>query len=279
MKKSPLSTPSGSMGKERYNRRSYDHKSTTGYNFDKSDNFQCLSPNSRRQMHCGNDFIPLNVSTPVLEHKRFSNNWHGSGGNRNYRNSGSGGFNHYRNNYHATPKSNFNNSYSPYKHSGKQFYGQKKGYHKDAQKYVNISNYIDMKSFLEDPWAELVKKLNRSEGANEEKSLKHEQLLPVQSVCVNSETDFEDKSVIDEDFCFSQESKNDSPMNVLGLDDADVSSISRTESSIDLKLDNVRFSQESKDKSICSDTTCEDILEENSVHHACDSQTNSIEVM
>lgn len=125
MKKSPLSTPSSSRGKQCYNWKLCDHKSRTGYTYGNDDSYQCVS-SIGVQMRTGNDFIPLNVSTPVSEKKRHSGNWYGSGGGRNHRNSGSGGFNQYRNNYHATSKSNYNNSYSPYKHSGKQFHGQKK---------------------------------------------------------------------------------------------------------------------------------------------------------
>lgn len=125
MKKSPLSTPCSSKGKQGYSWKSHDHKNRTGYNYVKSDSYKCILPNGN-QTHSGNDFIPLGISTPLSEHKRPCGNWHGSGGSRSHRNSGSGGCNHYRNNYHATPKSNFNNSYSPYKHSGKQLHGQKK---------------------------------------------------------------------------------------------------------------------------------------------------------
>lgn len=125
MKKSPLSTPSGSKGKKSYNWKSHEHKNRTGYSYVKSDSYQCTSPNGG-QRQSGNDFIPLNISTPMPEqNRRHSSNWHGSGG-RNHRNSGSGGFNHYRNNYHASPKSNFNNLYSPYKLLSKQFYNHKK---------------------------------------------------------------------------------------------------------------------------------------------------------
>lgn len=124
MKKSPLSMPCGSNGNQNCNRKSYDHKNRTGYNYVKSDSYQC-TPLNATKTQLANDFIPLNISTPLPERKRFSGNWHGTGG-RNHRNSGSGGFNHYRNNYHTSPKANFNNSYSPYKHTGKQYYGQKK---------------------------------------------------------------------------------------------------------------------------------------------------------
>lgn len=117
MRKSPLSTPSGSKEKQSYNWKSNGYKNRTGYSYRKSDSYQCTSSNGG-QRYSGNDFIPLNNSIPIPEYKKFNNN-HG--------NSGSGGFNHYRNNYHSISKLNFNNSYSPYKHSGKQlFYGQKK---------------------------------------------------------------------------------------------------------------------------------------------------------
>lgn len=160
MRKSPLNTASGSKGRHGNNWKSHDHKNRLGYAYVPSDNYQCTSPSNGGQMRSGTDFIPLNISTPLPEQKRH--NWYGSGGRNNNRNSGSGGFNHYRNNYHSSPKANFNNSYSPYKLSGKPFYGQKKVYQKDARKQVDISNYVDVKSFLEDPWADLVEKLNRS---------------------------------------------------------------------------------------------------------------------
>ncbi|XP_034171185.1 uncharacterized protein LOC117600209 [Osmia lignaria lignaria] len=235
MKKSPLSMPSSSKPKQNYNWKVHDRKNRTGYNYIKSDNYQCTSPNQ----NSGNDFIPLNASSPLPER-----NWRGSRG-RNHRNSGSGGFNHYRNNYHSTPKSNFNNLYSPYKHSGKQFYGQKKGYQKDARKQVDISNYIDRTSFLEDPWAELMKKLNDSKEVNDsEMSPTFEPLLSSESIYIDSK-------------------------NELGLDDTDVSSVSRTESSIDINLENVTFGQELVNKSNGSnnDSVCED-FQENGVHSA-----------
>lgn len=280
MKKSPLSTPCSSKGKQGYSWKSHDHKNRTGYNYVKSDSYKCILPNGN-QTHSGNDFIPLGISTPLSEHKRPCGNWHGSGGSRSHRNSGSGGCNHYRNNYHATPKSNFNNSYSPYKHSGKQLYGQKKGYQKDARKQIDISRYIDMKSFLEDPWAELIKKLNKSEETNRGKLPKIEQSLSSRIMYINSQTDSESKSVTNmDDSCSNQESRNESSIDLtLGLDDTDISNTSRTESSINSKLDNVRFSQESKNESICSnnDSACNDSYEESNNHHFCGSETGVIQ--
>ncbi|XP_076755235.1 uncharacterized protein LOC143426014 [Xylocopa sonorina] len=274
MRKSPLSTPSGSKGRQNYNWKLHDHKNRTGYSYVKSDGYQCTSPNGG-QTQSGNDFIPLNISTPLPEHKRHSGNWHGSGGS--HRNSGSGGFNHYRNNYHATPKSNYNNSYSPYKLSGKQFYGQKKGYQRDTRKHVDISNYVDMKSFLEDPWAELVEKLNKSKEMNGDEPSKIESS---QLIYIDPKSNSNSKTIANVNSYFSSESRNDSSVDVtLGLDDTDISDMSRTESSIDLKLDNVRFSQVSKNDSFCSnnDSISEDINDEHNIHNICSSNKNMIQ--
>ncbi|XP_017875898.1 uncharacterized protein LOC108622497 [Ceratina calcarata] len=254
MKKSPLSTPSGSKIRQNYSWKSRDYKNRTGYHYanNKSDSYQYSASNGSQACQSGNDFIPLSISSPLPEQKRLNDSWHNSGGG--YRNSsGSGAFNHYRNSYHSTPKSNFNNSYSPYKLSGKQFYGQKKGYHKDPRKQVNISNYIDMRSFLEDPWAELTEKLNKSKETDEDESL---------------EIDSKALSNLDSS-CLSPESKLESSIDVtLGLDDTDISDISRTESSIDLKLDSVKVSQESKDDS-SSSVNSEDANNETNVSDIC----------
>lgn len=279
MKKSPLSTPSGSKGKKSYNWKSHDHKNRTGYSYVKNDSYQCTSPNGG-QRQSGNDFIPLNISTPMPEQiRRHSSNWHGSGG-RNHRNLGNSGFNHYRN-YHASPKSNFNNSYSPYKLLNKQFYNHKKGYQKDSRKQIDISCYLDMKSFLEDPWAELTKKLSESTETNEDESLKLEQLFSPQSIYVDSEPNSECKSVTNVDnSCFSPETKNESSVDInLGLNDTNISSVSRTESSIDIKFDNVRFSEESKNNSICNnnDNTSENIRDENNINNICISKTDIVQ--
>ncbi|CAK9828121.1 hypothetical protein ANTRET_LOCUS5699 [Anthophora retusa] len=273
MKKSPLSTPSGSRGKQSYNWKLNDHRNTTGYNNVKSDNYQYSTPKSG-QIQLGNDFIPLNASSPLSEQKRFSGNWHGFGG-RSHRNSGSGGFNHYRNNYHATPKTNLNNSYSPYKHYGKQFYGQKKGYHKDTRKQVDISSYVDMKSFLEDPWAELTKKLDKSKETKGTRSPKIEQSVSSQLIYIDSRSSSESKSRAADDSRFNSKCRDETSVNVtLGLDDTDVSDLSRTKSSIDLKLDDVRFSEESKDNSICSnnDSACDE-----SIRRSCTSKADIIQ--
>lgn len=276
MKKSPLSMPSSSRQNQNCNWRVDDHKKWTGYNHVTSDSYVCMSTNEGK--HTGDDFIPLNISTPLPERNRPCGNWRGTR-SRNHRNSGSGGFNHYRNNYHSTPKTNFNNLYSPYKHSGKQFYGQKKGYQKDAHKQVDISSYIDMTSFLEDPWAELMKKFNDSKEVHREISPTLE-LPSSDSICIDPRLSSESQSVIDiDDSPFNLKSKTESSIDVaLGLDDTDVSTMCKSESSIDLKLQNVRFGQELTNESKCSNngSVCED-LEERNVHLSCDSTTAVIQ--
>ncbi|XP_033309798.1 uncharacterized protein DDB_G0280315-like [Bombus bifarius] len=282
MRKSPLSTPSGSKEKQSYNWKSNGYKNRTGYSYHKSDSYQCTSSNSG-QRYSGNDFIPLNNSTPIPEYKKLDNNWHGSGGH-NHRNSGSGGFNHYRNNYHSTPKLNFNNSYSPYKLSGKQlFYGQKKSFQNDKHRQSDISRYIDMKSFLEDPWAELTKKLTKDKETNGDESPKVELSSSSQLAYVDTESYSESKSISSIDnSCFSPESKSKSSIDAkLGLDDTDISNVSRTGSSIDLKLDSVRFSQESKNDSVCNnndDSVNEGILNENNVNNINDICSSKINI-
>lgn len=272
MKKSPLSTPSGSGGKHNYGWKTRGSNNRTGYGFNKSDGYQYTSPNEGRTQH---DFIPLNISTPVSEQKSHDGNWYGSGGNRNQRNSYSGGFNHYRNNYHSTPKSNFNNSYSPYKHSGKKFQGRKKGYQRDGRKQLDISLYVDMKSFLEDPWAELSDKLNKSREAINDVSL-----LP-QFSCIDPKDDSVSSSATDlDDSQFSQESRNESSVDVtLGLDDTHLSKQSKTESSIDLKLDDNKCSQESMNKSFSStnDSVCENSDKADNNSHLHDSELNTVQ--
>lgn len=283
MRKSPLSTPSSSKEKQSYNWKSNGYKNRAGYSYRKSDGYQCISSYGG-QRYSGNDFIPLNNSTPIPEYRKFNNNLHGFE-SHNHHNSGSGGFNHYRNNYHATPKLNFNNSYSPYKLPGKQlFYGQNKGFQKDKHRQSDISCYIDMKSFLEDPWAELTKKLAKDKETNGNESPKIELLLSPQLAHVDTESYSESKSISSIDnSCFSQESKSESSIDAkLGLDDTDISNVSRTESSIDLKLDSVGFSQESKNDDVCNnndDSVNEGIHNENNVSNVndiCSSKISNI---
>lgn len=116
-----------------------------------------------------------------------------------------------------------------------------------------------MKSFLEDPWAELTEKLNKSKETDEDESPK---------------IDGTALSNLDSS-CPSPDSKQESSMDVtLELDDTDISDISRTESSIDLKFDNVKVSQESKEDDFCN-INSEEARKKTSVSNVC-SGTNMI---
>ncbi|KAG7209153.1 hypothetical protein KM043_015293 [Ampulex compressa] len=215
------------------------------------------------------------LSTPSGSRGGHSRNWKSQ---ENTNRTGSGGYNHYRNNYHATPKSNCNNSYSPYKHSGKQFHGQRKGYQRGMQRQVDISRYVDMKSFLEDPWAELTKKLNKSLEVDKNESSMFDYSSNSKLVDDNSEQDSESKSTMDvTSLQCSPQSKHDSSIDVtLGLDDTGLSQVSKAESSIDLKLDDMKFSQESKNESLSSidDGICEEPCIEDNVHAPSESERN-----
>ncbi|XP_050577748.1 uncharacterized protein LOC126916235 isoform X2 [Bombus affinis] len=169
---------------------------------------------------------------------------------------------------------------------GKQlFYGQKKGFHKDTRRQNDISRYIDLKSFLEDPWAELTKKLMKDKEAIGNESSKIVLSLSPQLAYVHTESYSESKSTssIDNSYC-SPESKSESSIDgKFGLDDTDISNVSRTESSIDLKVDSVKFSQESKNDNVCNnndDSVNEGILNENNVSNIndiCSSKMNIIQ--
>ncbi|XP_076276177.1 uncharacterized protein LOC143207043 isoform X2 [Lasioglossum baleicum] len=169
-------------------------------------------------------------------------------------------------------------------HSGKQFHGQKKGFQNDARKEIDISRYIDMKSFLEDPWAELVTRLSKSEDTKGGTLSKIKESLSSQSIYdITSKTYSESKSIRDVDDSYpSQESKHDSSIEVtLGLDDSDVSELSKTDSSINLKLDSVRFSEDSKNESINSnnDNAFGDAQEEHDMREFCGTKTDSVEAI
>lgn len=128
MKKSPLSTPSAPNRRKHtpYNWSPHEGANRRGgYQPVKNGSYQCFPANDGQQTSGGDDFIPLNMSTPVAQYKKHSGNWYSPGGGRNNINAGRGS--NYRNNYYATPnRSICNNSFSPYKNSGRQFHGQRK---------------------------------------------------------------------------------------------------------------------------------------------------------
>ncbi|KAL6444770.1 hypothetical protein ACFW04_002079 [Cataglyphis niger] len=160
MKRSPLNT---SHGNRTYGARHtlYNWKlkrknaNNRGYH-SVNNSYQCFSVNNERH-------------TPVTQHERHNTNQYSSANERNSASPGSGWYNN-RNNYHVTSRSNCNNRYSTYKHSGNQLHGQKRKGYKRMHRQANISMYIDINSFLEDPWKDLVKKFNSKEISKSETS-------------------------------------------------------------------------------------------------------------
>ncbi|XP_043487687.1 putative uncharacterized protein DDB_G0282133 isoform X1 [Polistes fuscatus] len=150
MRKSPLSMPGGSRRQNDHQWRSYgDTRKNNCVNVDQGDN----------------DFIPLNNSTPN-EKKQYNNNRNFCKFRRNHLNSGVRfSYDNKHNIFSCTdPYFKYN---SPHKHSGFLYQAQNKNMNKDGLKQMNMSKYIDMKSILEDPWAELKKKLDNSATSND----------------------------------------------------------------------------------------------------------------
>lgn len=138
-----------------------------------------------------------------------------------------------------------------------------------------------MKSFLEDPWAVLTKKLNQSEETNRDVSPMLEHSFSSQLISIDSEYNLECKSVRTVDSSsLCSESVNESTLDTtLGLDDTGNSNVSNADSSVDLKLDGVTFGQESKNNSVCSndDSASEDINKDDNIQDSCVSKPNTIQ--
>jgi len=120
MKKSPLNSPYGGRvygARHRPYWKVHENTNNKGYQGVENNSYQRLSINNGPQP-CGDDFIPLNISTSVTEHGKYNANRHSSPGGNNI--SSHGGWRN-RNNYQNISKSNCNNRYTAYN----QFYGQK----------------------------------------------------------------------------------------------------------------------------------------------------------
>lgn len=163
MRKSPLSTPGGSRSRYNDEWKFYADTGRTNYSFDGYKR-GCISLNDG-ELNCGNDgYIPLNSGTS--DNWKQSGSRHSSGVVRARHHSGSPLFNYNRGSHFANIKQHFNDSYSPYKHTGMQFHGQNKNTYKDGHRQVDISRYFNIESALEDPWAELIQKLDDSKIIN-----------------------------------------------------------------------------------------------------------------
>lgn len=108
-----------------YNWKSHENASNRGYHFVEDNSSQRFLVSDAQPQTFNDNFIPLNVSTPMTRHGKHNvtNRYSFTGGRGS---PGSGWCNNYRSNYHAMPRSNYSNRYSTYKHSPKQFHGQKR---------------------------------------------------------------------------------------------------------------------------------------------------------
>ncbi|XP_043272024.1 probable ATP-dependent RNA helicase ddx42 [Venturia canescens] len=166
MRKSPFSTPRGNGN----SRPGFGWKSSgsPGRGYGRPKNLEYYSPirNQNSSQSSSDDFIPFNANGPSPRDRKFSGNWSSpssgnwlSPGRGNYRNSSSPGFNNFGNN---TTKDNQRQS-PYYKNGGNSFRGNRKNFHRgNNHQNVDISSYVNLRSFLEDPWADLLKKISRN---------------------------------------------------------------------------------------------------------------------
>ncbi|XP_015186208.1 PREDICTED: TBC1 domain family member 5 homolog A-like [Polistes dominula] len=166
MKKSPLSMPGGSRRQNDHQWKSYgDTRNTNCSNVDYKRGYYSFN-NSGEMYQSDNGFIPLNNSTPIGK-KQYTNNKHVSKFRRNHFNPGNNRFS-YNNKPNIFSCTDPYLKYSPpvYKNSGYAHRRHNKNMNKDDHNQVDISDFIDMESVFEDPWAELEKKLENSNNVN-----------------------------------------------------------------------------------------------------------------
>lgn len=205
------------------------------------------------------NFIPLDVSTPKYNagNNSSANNRYSGRGSP----SGGGWYNNYRGNYHATPRSNCGNRYPAYKHSPKQFRGQKRKDYKGAHRQVNISAYMDMNSFLEDPWQDLVKKLDDSKGTSRSESLSNSKLVDSDLV-ERSRSELSKDTNLDDSQCSRECEDADTSFEM----NTDVSQITKVNSSIESDIGDVCSSQDSLNDSTCNAGRICAAMREDSIH-------------
>ncbi|XP_018345498.1 PREDICTED: uncharacterized protein LOC108750515 isoform X2 [Trachymyrmex septentrionalis] len=272
MKRSPLnnsahgSRPYGARHTPYMNWKSHENACGRGYQFVDGNSYpRFYASNTGSQSHDG-DFIPLNVSTPLTQYDKYNtaNRYSPFGG----RGSPSSGWcNNYRGNYHATPRSNKRNP--AYKHSPKQFQGQIRKDYKGAHRQVNISAYVDMNSFLEDPWRDLIKKLDDSKDIRSKSKGPESESLS-SSKLVDTDLLDKSKSQLSKDMNLgdsrcSQENRNECSEDTTFETNTSFSQISKINSLIESETGDVCFSQDSLNKNSVSDTIY-GAIQENSLH-------------
>lgn len=134
---------------------------------------------------------------------------------------------------------------------------------------MNISAYVDMDSFLEDPWENLVEKLDDSKTASKSEGPKNES-LSISKVADNdltekSESKLSKDTNLDDSQC-SQEFKDECSIDTsFETQNRDLSQILKINSSIESETGDICSSQDSINESACSisDKNCEATQEKN----------------
>lgn len=120
---------------------------------------------------------------------------------------------------------------------------------------MNVSAYVDMNSFLEDPWEDLVKKLDDSKDTSiseepESESLSDPKLAESYSA-ERSGSKLSKDTNLDDSQC-SQECKNECSVDTSFETNTDLSQISKVDSSIESEVGDICSSQDSLNEGACS---------------------------
>lgn len=121
-------------------------------------------------------------------------------------------------------------------------------------KQTNISAYVDINSFLEDPWEDLVKKFNTKE-INVSETSKDESLCSLKLANNDFIEESESKFLKDinlDDSRYSQGSKSDETCIDISLETENTDLNQTSNNSINLETDDICSSQDSLNESICS---------------------------
>lgn len=136
---------------------------------------------------------------------------------------------------------------------------------------MNVSAYVDMNSFLEDPWENLVKKLDNSKDTSKSKELENESLLSNSKLTTDLTEISGSKLLKDmnlDESQSSQEHTNTSSVDVSFKEqNTDISQASKVNTSVESEIGDTCFDQNSPNESTCSvnDKIC-GVMQENSIH-------------
>lgn len=136
---------------------------------------------------------------------------------------------------------------------------------------MNVSEYININSFLEDPWEDLVKKLNDSKVTNKSKGSENKFLFNSKPA---DDSDSAErfgsklsKDTLDDSQC-SQECKNEYSIDTsfeMQNTEKNLNQISKASSLVESEIDNICSDQDLLNESTCSinDKICEATQEKN----------------